>query len=303
MIKKIKKLITNPELIIVRAEMKGFFNWMNDETYIKFMYRVMMKEKLDLNNPKSFNQKLQWLKLNYVHPEYSNVVDKYEVREYISKTIGEEYLIPLLGVWDSAEEIEYDNLPDKFVLKCNHNSGGVIVCRDKEKFNKKNSTKLLTRLLKKNYYLHGREYPYKDIKPRVICEKFMDDGTGQLPKDYKILCFNGVPQNIMVCCDRHNGHANYYHFDFDWNFIPLNKVDINLPKDFTLPRPEKLEEMKELAEILSKPYIVSRIDFYEIQGKLYFGEITLFPSSGLDRDILHETDMLFGNDIILPICN
>lgn len=301
MIEKIKKVIKNPELLIGRAQMKGFFNWMNDETYIKFMFRVMMKEKLDLNSPKSFNQKLQWLKLNYVHPEYSNVVDKYKVRDYIAETIGEEYLIPLLGVWDSAEEIEYDNLPNSFVLKCNHNSGGVIVCRDKEKFDKNAAKKSLSRLLRKKYYLHGREYPYKGIKPRIICEQFMDDGTGSLPSDYKILCFNGIPQNIMVCCDRKNAHANYYFFDFDWNFLPLNKVDVNLPKDFTLPKPNKLKQMRELAEILSKPYIVSRIDFYEIQGRLYFGEITLFPASGLDRDISYETDMLFGRDIILPI--
>lgn len=301
MIEKIKKVIRNPELIVGRAQMKGLFNWMNDETYIKFMFKVMMKSKLNLNNPQSFNEKLQWLKLNHIHTEYSNVVDKYKVREYIASTIGEEYLIPLVGVWDSAEDIEYDKLPDSFVLKCNHNSGGVIVCRDKTNLDKKAATKLLMRLLKRKYYLHGREYPYKHINPKVICEQFMDDGTGALPNDYKILCFNGVPQNVMVCCGRHNNHADYYFFDFDWNFIPLNKVDVNLPKDFTLPRPEKLKEMKELAEILSKPYIVSRIDFYEIQNKLYFGEITLFPASGLDRDISYETDIMFGKKIILPL--
>jgi hypothetical protein len=303
MLKKIKRAISEPTLLIGYLQRKDLFNWMTDKQYIKFSYLVAMNEKLDLSSPRTFNQKLQWLKLNNQSEEYSKVVDKYEVRDYIAAEIGQEYLIPLLGVWDKAEDIDYTTLPNEFVLKCTHNSGGVIVCRDKSGLDIEATNRKLNRLLKRRYYLYGREYPYKKVKPRIICEKYMDDGVGDLPNDYKILCFNGVPQNIMICSDRKNGHANYYFFDFEWNFLPYNKVDKDLPADFTFPKPNGLEEMYQLSEKLSKPYVVSRIDFYEINGKVYFGEITLFPASGLDRDITRETDELFGSRINLPSVN
>ncbi|MGI6501367.1 MAG: ATP-grasp fold amidoligase family protein [Anaerostipes sp.] len=301
MLDKIKKVVQHPEKIIGRMNMLGMFNWMDDNTYLKFLFRVNLKYRLNLKEPKTFNEKMQWLKLNNVHPEYSKVVDKYEVRNYVKELIGEQHLIPLLGVWDSPFDIDFDKLPNEFVLKCTHNSGGVIVCKNKSEFDEKKAIKQLNHLLKKKYYKQGREYPYKTVKPRVICEKFMDDGIGNLPNDYKIMCFNGKPQNIMVCSGRKNGHADYYFFNKEWNFLPYNKVDINLPSDFTLPKPRQLEKMWMLAEEISTQYIVSRIDFYEIKGKLYFGEITLFPASGMDKDITKETDIEWGKKIRLPL--
>ncbi|MDD3747069.1 MAG: ATP-grasp fold amidoligase family protein [Anaerostipes sp.] len=301
MLDKIKKVVQHPEKIIGRMNMLGMFNWMDDNTYLKFLFRVNLKYRLNLKEPKTFNEKMQWLKLNNIHPEYSKVVDKYEVRNYVKELIGEQHLIPLLGVWDSPFDIDFDKLPNEFVLKCTHNSGGVIVCKNKSEFDEKKAIKQLNHLLKKKYYKQGREYPYKTVKPRVICEKFMDDGIGNLPNDYKIMCFNGKPQNIMVCSGRKNGHADYYFFNKEWNFLPYNKVDINLPSDFTLPKPRQLEKMWMLAEEISTQYIVSRIDFYEIKGKLYFGEITLFPASGMDKDITKETDIEWGKKIRLPL--
>ncbi len=297
MLNKIKKVINQPDLVIGRMNMHGWFNWMNDKSYLKFMFKVKLGYKLDLENPQTFNEKMQWLKLNNIHPEYSKLVDKYEVREYIKNKLGEEYLIPLIGVWESPEEIDFSKLPMQFVLKCTHNSGGVIVCKDKTKFDEKAAIKKLKRLLKKEYYMLGREYPYKNVKPRIVCEKYMDDGSGGLPADYKIICFNGTPQNIMVCNNRRSGHADYYFFDRDWKFLPYNKVDINRSKDFTLPKPKCIDEMWNIAEKLAEPYIISRIDLYEINGKVYFGEITFFPSSGMDTDITKEIDILWGKSV------
>lgn len=300
MIENIKKAIKNPDKVIGRMNMRGWFDWMSDETFLKFLFRVNLGYSLDLKNPKTFNQKMQWLKLNNLHPEYSRVVDKYEVRSYIKEILGEDYLIPLLGVWDNADDIDFSKLPKQFVLKCTHNSGGVIVCRDKDQLDKKQAIDKLNRLLKKKYYMQGREYPYKSVKPRIVCEKFMDDGSGDLPKDYKFLCFNGEPQNVMLCSDRKNGHADYFFFDREWKFLPYNKVDAERPADFTLPKPTRIDEMWEIAKRLAGPYVVSRIDFYEIKGKVYFGEITLFPAGGMDRDITREVDDLWGTQIVLP---
>lgn len=287
-------------LIIGRMNMYGWFNWMDDVSFLKMMFKINLGYSLDLENPQTFNQKLQWLKLNHIHPEYSTVVDKYEVREYIKKTIGDKYLIPLFGVWDSASEIDFKNLPKQFVLKCTHNSGGVIVCKDKDRLDQRATIRHFQKMLKKKYYMLSREYPYENIKPRIICEQYLDDGTDGLPNDYKIICFNGKPQNIMVCTGRKNGRANYYFFDKDWNFLPYNKIDFDKPNDFTLPKPNNIDEMWELAEILAEPYVVSRIDFYVIRGKTYFGEITLFPAGGMDHDITKEVDEMWGKKIILP---
>ena len=300
---KLVKLIKNPSIIITRMNMKGLFNWMSDKAHISFLYLCYMHRKLDLKNPKSFNEKVQWLKLNCKNDELMNMVDKYNVREYISRQLGEEYLVPILGVWKSPNEIEFDKLPDKFVLKCTHDSGGVVICQDKKNFDTDKAKKKLTKALKRNYFYNTREYPYKNIQPRIIAEKFMDDGEGNVPNDYKILCFNGIPQNIMICTGRKNGHADYYFFDFEWNFLPYNKVDKLLPSNFSMPKPINLDKMYEFAKKLSKEYILSRIDFYEIQGHLYFGEITFFPASGYDRDITRETDLFFGKKIKLPIEN
>lgn len=297
MLSRMIGIIKNPSRIINHMAYKGFFDNFSDEKYIKLMFKTKLGYQPNLKQPKTYNEKIQWLKLNDRKNEYIKIVDKFEVREYIKNLIGEEYLIPLIGIWESVESIPIDELPNQFVLKGTHNSGGVIVCSNKEELDWKKSKAKLHKVMKRNYYYQGREWPYKHIKPRIICEKYMGDINGKVPDDYKIICFNGKPQNIMVCTGRETGEVRYYFFDFDWNFLPYNKVDINTPKDFTLPKPKNLDKMKELAEILSKPYDLSRIDLYEIEGKIYFGEITLYPASGIDTDITREIDESWGNII------
>ena len=299
-LKRIKTVLKDPWKIVVNLSHKNRFKWMEDEKYLKFTFRAKMHRRLDLDNPITMNEKLQWLKLYDRKDFYHTIVDKYEVRSYIKKVLGEEYLVPLLGVWERFEEIDFDALPDEFVLKTTHDSGGVAICHDKKSFDINKARKKLNKSLKNNYYYMGREWPYKDIKPRIIAEAFMDAGNGTSPDDYKILCFNGIPENIMVCTGRESGHVQYFFFDFDWHFLKYNYVDELLPDDFTLPRPANLEKMYKIAEKLSEGMPLSRIDLYEINGKIYFGEITLFPDSGFDNDITYETDLMFGKKLKLP---
>lgn len=299
MFKKFIRVIKEPYRIINHIAYKGFLDRLSDEKYIKLMFKNKLGYCPNFEQPATYNEKIQWLKLNDRKEDYINIVDKFEVREYIKNLIGDQYLVPLIGVWESVEEIPFDELPNQFVLKGTHNSGGVIVCLDKKQLDLEDTKKKLAKILKRNYYYQGREWPYKHIKPRIICEKYMGNENGRLPEDYKIICFNGEPQNIMVCTGRETGNVRYYFFDFDWNFLPYNRVDVNTPKDFTLPKPKNIDEMKHLAKILSKPYDLSRIDFYEIDGKIYFGEITLYPASGIDIDITKEIDELWGKQINL----
>ncbi len=279
--------------------LKYSLRFLPDETYVKLYYRVHVKRKLNLKKPKTFNEKLQWLKFNDRDPFYAIVVDKYKVREYIKDTIGEEYLIPLIGVWDNFDDIDFDSLPDKFVLKCNHDSGGLVICTDKDKLDIKAARKKINSSLKCQFYYVGREWQYKNVKPKIICEQFIGEQDCP-PADYKISCFNGKPDNIMVCYGRETGTTKYYFFDMDWKLLRYNKWGKNAPEDFTLPKPENLEDMIRVAEILSKPYYYARIDLYNIDGKIYFGEITLCPNSGFDANILPETDELFGEKLKLP---
>lgn len=258
-----------------------------------------MGKKLDLENPRTFNEKLQWLKINDRKEEYTTLVDKYAVREYIEEKLGEEYLIPLLGVWDNPEDIDFDKLPDRFVLKCNHNSGvGMCICKDKSKLDIPKVKEELKKGLKQDYFITSREWPYKNVKRRIIAEKYMEDSRGKFA-DYKFFCFNGFVHNVMVCLERNTGDTKFYFFDRDWNLLRLNKRGKEAPEGFTIRKPECIDKMFEIAAVLSenKPY--SRIDLYEVDGKIYFGEITFFPNSGFDANFLKETDERFGNMIDL----
>lgn len=280
---------------------KKSFRFLPDRVYIKLYYRMRVGTKLDVKNPKTLNEKLQWLKFNYRFPLQSIVSDKLLVRDYVKEKIGEQYLIPLLGKWKNYEDIDFSTLPEKFVLKCNHDSGGLIVCRDKNKLNYRKAKNKITKSLKSNFYYIGREYQYRNIKPMILCEKFISD-NGNIPMDYKIYCFNGKPDVILVCKDRfsRNTHrASYLYYDQDWNFVPLNKGDDEVD-DPKIERPKNLEKMLEIAQILSKDFIFARIDLYNIDGTIYFGEITLSPNSGFDADITKETDAMFGKKINIP---
>lgn len=285
---------------IAWAGSKKVFNLMPDESYLKLMFWARMGQKLDFKNPKSLNEKVQWLKLNDYKDSYPQLADKYEVRNYIKKTLGEEYLIPLVGgPWADWEQIEMEKLPNKFVLKTTHDSGGVVVCKDKQALNFKKVKEKIERSLNNNYFWAGREYPYKFIKPRIIAEQYLTDEGGLELKDYKILCMNGIPQNVMICTGRLQGKVKYYFFDLDWNFLPLNYGDDQLPINFTLPKPKHLDEMIRVAKTLSKNYKLLRVDLYEANDRVYFGEMTFYPDSGFDTDILPSTDIEFGKILVI----
>ncbi len=273
----------------------GAYDKMPDEEFLKKIFKAKMGRELDLNDPNTFNEKLQWLKLHNRRREYVIMADKYAVREYIAEKLGEEYLIPLIGVWDDPYDIDLDALPDSFVLKCNHNSGlGMCICQDKSKLNADKTLSELAKGIAEDYYLKTREWPYKDVPRRIIAEKFMvDDETGEL-RDYKFFCFNGKADCVMLCTGRSSGDTKYYFFDRDWQLLRLNLRGKAAPEDFTLPRPENIDEMFHIAEKLSECMPFSRIDLYSVNGKTYFGEITFFPDSGLDRNLLPETDKRWG---------
>ena len=271
-----------------------------DRAYIKMQYYLRMDKKLDFNEPKTFNEKLQWLKLYDRENDNSKYVDKYLVREYVARTIGEEYLIPLLGVWDDASEIDFDTLPDQFVLKCTHDSNSVIICTDKKSFDRKSAHEKLKKKLRTNFYYYAREWPYKNIKPRIICEAFMEDKETAELRDYKFFCFDGVPKAMFIATDRQNEEKDtaFDFYDIEGHHMNVKQGHPNadsvpeLPKNFVL--------MKQLAERLSSGFPHVRIDFYEINGKVFFGEITFFHFSGLMRFIPDDIDYVFGDWLTLP---
>lgn len=265
---------------------------------LKRTYKKAMGSTLDFRKPITFNEKIQWLKVHRKKKIYTTLVDKYRVRKYIENTIGKEYLIPLLGVYERFEDIDFDKLPDKFVLKTNHDSGSVAICTNKATFDLNYAGKILTESLHRNFYYQSREYPYKKIRPLIIAEAFIGQNN-RPPEDYKILCFNGKPDNIMVCTDRFTGQTKYYFFDLNWNLLRYNHWGQIAPKDFSLPKPSNLDEMISIATKLSKDTILSRIDLYDVTGKIYFGEITFFPDSGFDKNYTKEAELILGNKINL----
>lgn len=286
----------NKKELIVRI--KYSLRFIPDIAYVKLYFGLKLKRKLNLNNPQTLNEKLQWLKLNYRKPLFSYVSDKFTVRKYVKEKIGEKYLIPLLGKYDNFEQIDFKQLPNQFIIKCNHDSGGYYVCRDKRNFNEKKAKKVIKGHLKRNFYYIGREWQYKNIRPCVLVEKLMLDEKNELPEDYKITCFNGKVDNIMVCKDRFSKEGvKFYFFDKDWSFLRYNYGDEKLPEGFSLKKPQNLDEMVKVAEKLSEDFLYARIDLYDIKNKIYFGEITLSPNSGFDTDITYNTDKILGEKL------
>lgn len=283
---------------------RGKYDKMPDEEYLKRMFKASVGHDLNLENPQTFNEKLQWLKLHDRKPEYTMMVDKYLVKDYITKIIGEQYVIPTIAVYDSPDEIDFNTLPNQFVLKCNHNSGlGMYICKDKSRLTGKEISRIRKNLAKgfaQNYYLHGREWPYKNVQRKVIAEKYMTDAPGKETfTDYKFFCFGGKVDSVMVCLDRNTGDTKYYFFNKNWQLCRYNKRGKEAPKNFTLQKPDRIDEMFKIAGTLSKGLPFSRIDLYSSEGQIYFGEITLFPDSGFDSNLLKETDNYFGSLIDL----
>lgn len=301
LLKKIKTIVSNPSTIIIGLASRGFLNWLPDKQYLKLYYFGHMHKKLNLKNPKTFNEKLQWLKLYDRKPEYTMMVDKYEVKKYIAEQIGEEYVIPTLGVWDSPEDIDFDSLPEKFALKCNHNSGlGMYICKDKTKMNVEKVKKELWRGIKQNYYWSGREWPYKNVKPRIIAEQYMEDSETAELRDYKIFCFNGVAKAMFVATERQKSgeEVKFDFFDMDFKHLCLKQGHPNA--DVCPVKPKLLDEMKRLAEKLSYNIPHVRVDFYEVNGRVYFGEFTFYHFSGVVPFNPEEWDYKFGEWIELP---
>ena len=271
-----------------------FYDRMDDETYLKFFFRKKMNQELDLSDPKTFNEKLQWLKLYDRSPIYTKMVDKYEVKDYVSKIIGNDFVIPTLGVYDKFDDIDFEKLPNQFVLKCTHDSGGLVICKDKKTLDIKAVRNSINKSLRRDYYKSGREWPYKNVPKKIIAEEYMKNADGSNLLDYKFFCFNGNPKMILVCLDRFSKNGmreNFY--DTDWNLLPLCR-----PKhpntDYEVLPPKNLSEMVAIAHSLSQNTKFSRIDLYEINGKIYFGEITFFPASGFEMFQPKEWDYKLG---------
>lgn len=271
-----------------------------DKVYISLRYRAMLGYWPNFNNPKTLNEKLQWIKLYDRRPEYTMLVDKYEVKKYIAKELGEEYLISTLGIWNDFDEIDFDKLPEKFVLKCTHNSGGLVICQNKDKLDINDAKRTIQFALKDNYYWHSREWPYKNVKPRIIAEQYMENEDGSSISDYKIQCFNGEPDNILVCTERYSETGvKYCYFDKNWKYLPYSNQAGVEEFALTIEPPKFLSEMLKIAEKLSKGIPALRVDLYEIQGKIYFGELTFFPGSGMDKTITAESDHIMGSKLKL----
>lgn len=270
-----------------------------DRLFIKWMYKIETDKQLNLDHPVTMNEKLQWLKLYNRNPEYTTIVDKITVKDYIANKIGAEYVVPTLAVWNSTKEINIENLPHQFVLKTNHSGGnkGVIICKDKDKLNREDAFDKLNRSIKTDIYQNYGEWPYKNVKKKIFAEQYLGDDL----TDYKFYCYNGNVDAVLLCIDRQIGSPKFYFFDREWNLKRYNQRGKDAPQDFTLPKPANIDKMFALASELSKGIPFVRVDFYNIDGKIYFGEMTFFPASGYDRKRLPESDLLFGNLIDLKL--
>lgn len=271
-----------------------------DKLYLSLQYKTIFGETINWKNPTTFNEKLQWLKLNHRKQEYVKLVDKYAVKDYVSHIIGKEYIVPTLGVWDRFEDIDFATLPNQFALKCTHDSGSVVICQDKEKFDLVSARKKLKKGLKRNLFWHGREWPYKFVQPRIIAEKYLQDteNIGGL-KDYKFFCFDGRVKCFKVDFDRFVQHrANYY--DRNKKLLLFGEEVYPPNFDYHIEMPKNIDKMIELAEQLSKGQPFVRIDFYDVDEKIYFGEITFFPAAGFGRFIPKQWDEILGSWIKIP---
>lgn len=274
--------------------------WLSDQKYIGLMFRANMGYWMDWKSPKTFNEKLQWLKVFYHNPLWTKLVDKYEVKDFVAGIIGDEYVIPTLGVWDSFDEIDFDNLPKQFVLKCTHDSGGLVICKDKSQFDKEAARKKIEKSLTFNYYWRNREWPYKNVKPRVIAEQFMEDSKTAELRDYKFFCFDGQVKVLFIASDRgkKGEEVKFDYFDENFNHLDLRQAHPMANKQ--IDKPQQFDKMKELASKLSKGLPEARCDFYEVDGKIYFGEITFFHHGGNVPFHPKEWDEKMGSWIKLP---
>ena len=303
-IKKMLHHLKNPRRWHALLASKGLLNWMSDDAFLKLAFRMKMGQKLNLKKPRTFNEKLQWLKLHDRKPLYTQLADKYDVRQFVEETIGQDYLIPLVGgPWDSFDEIDFDALPEKFVLKCTHDSGGLVVCRDKAALNKEKAREKIEKSLQRNFFTISREWPYRDIPPKIIAEQYMEDENPALGlTDYKFFCFNGEPKLLYVSEGLENhATAKISFFDMEGKLMPFHRSDF-APMSEETRMPDSMPQMAQIAEKLARqvdcPFV--RIDLYSICGKIYFSEVTFFPCGGMLPFSPAHWDDILGQWIKLP---
>lgn len=300
-IKKAIKFFVNKKYRVRILDSLGAYNHLSDEKYLKKQYKFWMGKELNLKHPKTYTEKIQWLKLNDRKPIYTTMVDKFEAKKYVAERIGEEYIIPTLGVWDNFDDIDFDALPNQFVLKCTHDSGGLVIVRDKSKLDKAKARKKINRCLKTNYFYHGREWPYKNVKPRIIAETFMEDSETSELRDYKFFAFNGEAKALFVATERQKAgtEVKFDFFDMEYNHLPIRNGHPNA--DVTPKKPKCFDEMRVLAGKLSEGIPQLRVDFYEVDGKVYFGELTFAHFGGTVPFEPEEWDKTFGDWIDLSL--
>lgn len=289
----LKEYIGSPYAIVLGLGRRQLLNWMSDEQYLKLVYKMIFNKKLNLENPQTYSEKLQWMKIHDRNPLYTTLVDKKEVKDYVKNTIGEQYIIPTIGCWEKAEDINFDELPEQFVLKCNHDSGGLVICRDKERLDRRKAKKKLSVCLRNNGYYYAREWPYKNVKPCIIAEPYMEDSESGELSDYKFFVFKGKVRAMFIATDRFGeGETKFDFYDEEFNHLDFVQGHPNATK--AINKPACFDEMKEMAEKLAKNLRAARVDFYQVDGKVYFGEITFFHFSGLEPFKPDEWDYKFG---------
>ena len=288
--------------ILDRLEDKEYWkrHFVDPEKYVPKMFFKRVNYKLNLDNPQTYNEKLQWLKLYDHNPLYTTLVDKYEVKQYVADKIGPQYVIPTLGVWDSVKDIDFDKLPNQFVLKCTHDSGGLVICKDKSKLNIAKAKRVLRKSLRRNFYYMGFEWPYKNVKPRIVAEEYMEDTKTKELRDYKFFCFDGEVKALFIATERQKEgeDVKFDFFDADFNHLPFRQGHENAA---VLPeKPLRFDDMKVLAAKLSKDIPQVRVDFYEVDGRIYFGEMTFYHHGGWTKFDPKDWDMKWGELIKLP---
>lgn len=296
----LKNYLKSPfKYTVMALSNRELLNGLSDKVYLKLLFRAKMGKRLNLKNPQTFNEKLQWLKLYDRKPEYTRMVDKNEAKKYVAERIGEEYTIPTLGVWDRFEDIDFDSLPDQFVLKCTHDSGGLVICRNKSMLDIEAAKNKIQKCLKRNYYYQNREWPYKNVKPRIIAEAYMEDEATAELRDYKFFCFDGQVKALFIATERASKteETKFDFFDEDFNHLSFTNGH---PNATAIPeKPVNFEKMKELAGKLSEGVPHLRVDFYEVNGRIYFGELTFSHWSGMMPFEPEEWDEKFGRWIEL----
>lgn len=298
--KKIKSVMKDKKKRTIILAQHGFYKNMSDEDFLRMQFKNVFGYELNLDNPQTFSEKLQWLKLYDRNPKYTMMVDKYAVKSYVASLIGEEHIIKTLGVWNSFDEIDFDSLPEQFVLKCTHDSGGLVICTDKSKLDLNKARKKINKSLANDYYMQNREWPYKDVPRRIIAEEYMVDESGYELKDYKFFAFDGCVKAMFVASDRMSAaeETKFDFFDMNFNHLPFTNGHPNSKRP--IEKPATFDEMKKYSEVLSKGLPEARIDFYDINGMVYFGEITFFHWSGFQKFEPMEWDEKFGEWIVLP---